>query len=76
MAVIGSIRKRGTLLLVVIGVSMLAFILGSNVFDRLFNQGPDNTVAIIGGKNINIAEYQIRYADKENLLRTLNPQAE
>lgn len=76
MAVIGSIRKRGTLLLVVIGVSMLAFILGSNVFDRIFNQGPDNTVAIIGGKNVNIAEYQVRLADKENLLRTLNPQAE
>lgn len=76
MAVIGSIRKRGTLLLVVIGVSMLAFILGSNVFDRMFNQGPDNNVAIIGGKNVNIAEYQVRYADKENLLRTLNPQAD
>ncbi len=76
MAVIGSIRKRGTLLLVVIGVSMLAFILGSNVFDRIFNQGPDNNVAIIGGKNVNIAEYQVRLADKENLLRTLNPQVE
>lgn len=76
MAVIGSIRKRGTLLLVVIGVSMLAFILGFNVFDRLFNQGPDNTVAIIGGKNVNIAEYQLRYEDKEALLRILNPQAE
>lgn len=76
MAVIGSIRKRGTLLLVVIGVSMLAFILGSNVFDRLFNQGPDNTLAIIGGKNVNIAEYQVRYEDKEALLRILNPQAE
>ncbi|MBE2246880.1 MAG: peptidylprolyl isomerase [Candidatus Competibacteraceae bacterium] len=76
MAVIGSIRKRGTLLLIVIGVSMLAFILGSNIFTNLFNEGPDNVVAVIGGKNVNIAEYQYRVADKETLVQTLNPQAE
>lgn len=76
MAVIGSIRKRGTLLLIVIGVSMLAFILGSNVFTDFFHKGPDNNVAVMGGKNVNIAEYQNRVADKEALIKMLNPQAE
>jgi peptidyl-prolyl cis-trans isomerase D len=73
MAVIGSIRKRGTLLLIVIGVSMLAFILGSNIFTNLMG-GPDNTVAEIDGKKINIAEYQTRLANKEARYIAINPQ--
>lgn len=57
MAVIGSIRKRGTLILVIVGISMLAFILGDRLFVGLINPAPDNSIARINGKKVDPNEY-------------------
>lgn len=75
MAVIGSIRKRGTLLLIVIGVSMLAFILSSK-FVNLFSTGSvDTTVAVINGNKVNLNEFQNRMEEKEAFITSMNPNA-
>jgi peptidyl-prolyl cis-trans isomerase D len=59
MAVIGSIRKRGTLLLVFVGVSMLAFVLG-DLFNRM-GPAPDNTVIEVGNSNVSYDEFANYY---------------
>lgn len=75
MAVIGSIRKRGTLLMIVIGVSMLAFILTTRV-GNMFGEGKiETTVAVINGNKININEYLNRVNEKEAFLTSMNPDA-
>lgn len=74
MAVIGSIRKRGTLLLVIVGISMLAFILGDQFFQRMFQTMPDTAVAKINGTNINYEEYGLRLELHTNRWMAMNPQ--
>jgi len=59
MALIGEIRKRGTLLLFIIGGALLAFILG----DLFSNRGPAQVgteLGSIGGEEINVADYESR----------------
>jgi peptidyl-prolyl cis-trans isomerase D len=61
MAVIGSIRKRGTLLLVVIGLSMVAFILGE-FLPRIFSESSDTGIASINGNEIHVNSFTDLYS--------------
>lgn len=63
MAVIGSIRKRGKLVAIVIGVSLLLFILTLGPFQKIF-EGDNTTVANIDGDKINIQQYDAMYQNK------------
>ncbi len=69
MAAIGSIRKHGVLLLVIIGLALLAFILGdlSNV-TRVFSN--KNTVAKVDGKKIDQL-YDKQYKENSAYARLL-----
>jgi peptidyl-prolyl cis-trans isomerase D len=59
MATLQSIRNHGTILLVVVGVAMLAFILGDflNSGSSFFNKGREN-VAEIAGHKVHYTEYE------------------
>lgn len=59
MATLQNIRSKGVLLAVVIGIALLAFIIGDflNSGSSLFNQAKQN-VADINGEKINIQAYQ------------------
>ena len=59
MATLQSIRNHGTILLVVVGVAMLAFILGDflNSGSSFFNKGREN-VAEIAGHKVHFTEYE------------------
>lgn len=65
MATLQSIRNHGTILLVVVGVAMLAFILGDflNSGSSFFNKNREN-VAEIAGHQVHYTEYE---AAKEQL---------
>ena len=65
MATLQSIRNHGTILLVVVGIAMLAFILGDflNGSSSFFNKSREN-VAEIAGKAVHYTEYE---AAKEQL---------
>lgn len=51
MAVIGKIREKSTLLLIIIGIALLAFLLGDGA-SSLFGGGQDNSVGEIGDVEI------------------------
>ena len=59
MAALQSIRNHGTILLVVVGVAMLAFILGDflNSGSSFFNKNREN-VAEIAGHQVHYTEYE------------------
>ena len=59
MATLQSIRNHGTILLIVVGVAMLAFILGDflNSGSSFFNKGREN-VAEIAGHKVHYTEYE------------------
>jgi peptidyl-prolyl cis-trans isomerase D len=59
MATLENIRKRGVLLSVVIGGSLLAFILGGIDFQTVFGESR-TTVASVEGNEISIQEYEAR----------------
>ena len=59
MATLENIRKRGVLLSVVIGGSLLAFILGGIDFQTVFGESR-TTVATVDGNEISIQEYEAR----------------
>ena len=69
MAAIGSIRKHGVLLLVIIGLALLAFILGdlSNVTQTFSSK---NVMAKIDGKKVDL-EYSKEYDENTALMRLL-----
>lgn len=61
MAVIGRIRKQSTLLLIIIGVALAAFVLGD-----LFKKGPSRQAANIGeinGEKIHIRDFNMQYEE-------------
>jgi len=61
MATLENIRKRGPLVAIVIGVALLAFILGDLINNgQKFMSGSQNQVAEVKGKSISIQEYQER----------------
>ena len=59
MATLEKIRKRGVLLVIVIGVALLSFIIGDFLTQgsTFFNKSRE-TVAEINGEKINIRDYQ------------------
>lgn len=63
MAVIGRIRKQSTLLLIIIGVALAAFILGD--FVRKSNRG-ESIFAEVDGEKISWFDFEKRYKDIED----------
>ena len=59
MAAIGEIRKRSTLLLIVIGLALLAFILG-DLFTTLMGSGRAEGDKVINGESITQDEFNLR----------------
>ena len=59
MATLEKIRSKGVLLIVVVGVALLSFIVGDFLTQgsSFFNQSRE-TVAVVNGEKINIADYQ------------------
>ena len=70
MAALQSIRKRGTLLAVIIGVALLAFILGDflNSGNALFGQS-QYEMGKINGQTISYQEFSNKVNQKENFYR-------
>ena len=69
MAAIGSIRKHGVLLMVIIGVALLAFLLSD--LDQLVSSFSDrNTIVKMDGKELN-DEYRVLYEQNTSLQRFL-----
>lgn len=66
MAVIGKIRQKAGLLIGIVGFSLVAFILGDLLTsNRSFISGSDNSVAQIGGKKIEVLEFESRVKQME-----------
>ncbi len=70
MATLQKIRKQSVLLLVVIGLAMLAFILGDFLTSgsSLFRMQQENIVKI-NGKNLNYKDYEARIAEMEEVYK-------
>ncbi|MDX9747691.1 MAG: SurA N-terminal domain-containing protein [Paludibacter sp.] len=59
MATLEKIRSKGVLLIVVVGVALLSFIIGDFLTQgSTFFQQSRETVAVVNGEKINIADYQ------------------
>lgn len=69
MATLQKIRNRGPLIAIVIGVALLAFLLGD--VNQLFSGQGDMNVAIIDGTEVSIQEYQSRYTNYEEGLKLI-----
>lgn len=67
MAVIGRIRKHSTLLLVIIGLALLAFILGD--FVRKSSPSGSNKIGIIDGEDITYTDFFNRVQDQEDIYK-------
>lgn len=65
MAVIGKIREKSTLLLVVLGISMLSFILGSNIFDSFIFKTDEDAAGYVGKTKIHINDFSTLQRQKE-----------
>src|SRR5687768_299365 len=66
MAVIGKIRQRAGLLIGIVGFSLIAFILGDLLTsNRSFLAGSDTSVAEIGGKKVEIQDFESRVKQME-----------
>lgn len=61
MAIIGKIRSKAGLLIGIIGLSLVAFILGDLLTsNRSFIQGNTTTAGVIGGKKISIQDFEAK----------------
>lgn len=72
MAIIGSIRKRGTLIVVVVGISLAAFVLGGPQVMN-FMQADNSTVGSFNGSKYSIVDYQNKVEQKIDFIQTINP---
>ena len=76
MATLQRIRNRTGLLLTVIGVAMLAFVLGD--LSSFF--GPDEiAVEYAGkvlGKDVSLQDYELKVSERKNIWRSNNPQSQ
>ncbi|MCM1022145.1 MAG: SurA N-terminal domain-containing protein [Muribaculum sp.] len=61
MATLEKIRKRSTLLLIVVGLALLAFIVGDFFTSGRTLFGTGTTIAKVGGNKIDVQEFQRRY---------------
>jgi peptidyl-prolyl cis-trans isomerase D len=73
MAIIGSIRKRGTLIVVIVGLSLAAFILGGA--QSLFVSN-DTSVGSFNGTKVSIDKYSRMVEEKKAFVLTINPGSE
>jgi len=73
MAIIGSIRKRGTLIVVIVGLSLAAFILGGA--QNLF-VGGSNTIASFNGAKLTYEDYSMRIEEKKLEVKVTQPDVE
>lgn len=67
MAVIGRIRKHSTLLLIVIGLALFAFIMGD--FVRSSGSGGSNKVGRIDGEDITYTDFFNRVSNQEDIYK-------
>ena len=67
MALIGQIRKRSGLLIVIIGVALAAFVLGDFLNPRSGRQSVD--VGVIAGENISYQEFSEKSEEQLELMR-------
>ncbi|MCM1490168.1 MAG: SurA N-terminal domain-containing protein [Muribaculum sp.] len=77
MATLEKIRSKSVLLIVIIGVALLAFIIGDALTNSRNLFGDHNTVAKIGNKKIEYTEYQRKREELNQQLEQLrqaNPQ--
>ncbi|MDE6341183.1 MAG: SurA N-terminal domain-containing protein, partial [Muribaculaceae bacterium] len=77
MATLEKIRSKSVMLLVIIGVALLAFIVGDALTNSRNLFGDHTTVAKIGGKKIDYTEYQRKREELNQQLEQLkqtNPQ--
>ncbi len=72
MAVLEKIRSKSVLLLVVIGVALLAFIIGDFLNSGRSFFGAGTTVAKVDGKKISITDFQRRYEEYNQRLQASN----
>ena len=63
MATLEKIRKRSTLLLIVVGAALLAFIIGDFFTSGRTLFGTGTAIAKVGGEKIEIQEFQRRYEE-------------
>lgn len=63
MATLEKIRKRSTLLLIVVGAALLAFIIGDFFTSGRTIFGTGTTIAKVGNEKIDIQEFQRRYEE-------------
>lgn len=68
MATLEKIRSKSVLLIVIIGVALLAFIVGDALTNSRNLFGDGNTVAKIGGESIDYTEYQQKREELNNRL--------
>ena len=61
MATLQKIRSKGAVIAVVIGIALLAFLLGDFLSSGQAFFGEDQSVANINGTGVSIQEYQARY---------------
>ncbi len=72
MAELEKIRSKSVLLLVVIGVALLAFIIGDFLNSGRSFFGAGTTVAKVDGKKISITDFQRRYEEYNQRLQASN----
>lgn len=70
MAVIGSIRKRGGLLIIIVGGALVLFILSALLENNTsFSGRPDEVAGEVGGAPISVRELSVRVENEANSLR-------
>jgi peptidyl-prolyl cis-trans isomerase D len=76
MSALSSIRSRAGLLVAVIGIALLAFILG-DIFTsgRSIFSGKETQVGVVGGKEISILEFDRKIEDQLEQIKKSNPNA-
>lgn len=74
MATLEKIRSKSVFLIVVIGVALLAFIVGDALTNSRNLFGDHTTVAKIGGKKIDYTDYQRKREELNNQLEQLKQQ--
>ena len=75
MATLGNIRNRSGLLLAVIGIAMLAFILGDFMQSKRAGGGGSRFVGEILGEDILQQAYEIKVEEGIDNWKTQNPQS-
>lgn len=69
MAVIGKIRERGNLLVILVGGALLLFVLDALLSNRGGRGRGDDTIGSIAGKEINMADFSRRVEDQLEVYR-------